>query len=86
MGCNCKNVEKLEKALSLKKDYEKKGVWNLINGFSINVFNKTIIILLFIVLTPIVIIGLILNYLIKDRLILPLPKIMNKLFKFSQDE
>ena len=87
MGCNCKNVEKLEKVLPFKNDYERKGIWKVINGFSINVLNKAFTILLFIIMTPIVIITLILSYLIKYKLILHLPKFIAKLLKEKrQDE
>lgn len=81
MGCNCKNVEKLNKYQPFLAKNEKKGVMNRINNFSINVLNKAIIILLFIILTPIVIIALIFNYLFKDKLTLILPKFMGKYLK-----
>ena len=73
--------------MPFQKDYEKKGVLNAINGFSINVLNKAFVILLFIIITPIVIITLIFNFLIKNKLILPLPKFIAKLLKEKrQDE
>ena len=87
MGCNCKQVEKLQKTQLFATKNEKIGVLNRLNTMGINFFNKLIVVLLFVILTPIVIVVLILNYLFKDRLILPLPKFMAKhLEKMKEDE
>ena len=87
MGCNCKNVEKLEKVNLFTVKNNKLGVLNRLNAILINSLNKTIVVLLFILLTPIVILALIFNYLLKGTLMLVLPKFMAKyLKKIKRDE
>ena len=87
MGCNCKNVEKLEKVNLFTVKNNKLGVFNRLNAILINSLNKTIVVLLFIFLTPIVILALIFNYLFKGTLMLVLPKFMAKyLKKIKRDE
>ena len=87
MGCNCKQVEKLQKTQLFATKNEKIGVLNRLNTMGINFFNKLIVLLLFVILTPIVIVVLILSYLFKGRLMLPLPKFMAKhLEKMKEDE
>lgn len=81
MGCNCKNVEKLNKTQLFSVKNEKIGVWNRINAFSINFINKFIIVALFIILTPIVILVLIFKFLFKGKLTFPMPKFMTKYLK-----
>jgi hypothetical protein len=87
MGCNCKNVEKLEKVNLFTVKNNKIGIFNRLNAILINSLNKTIVVLLFILLTPIVILALIFNYLFKGTLMLVLPKFMAKyLKKIKKDE
>lgn len=81
MGCNCKNVEKLKKAQLFATNNERIGVWNRINAMSINFINKSIIVILLIVLTPIVIMVLLFNFLFKGSLTFPIPKSMTKFLK-----
>ena len=65
MGCNCKNIKKIDKILVANNaKYEKKGILGLISNFSINIFNKIFVILLMILLIPIVIIYFIIMYLL----------------------
>ena len=87
MGCNCKNVEKLKKVNLFTVKNNKIGIFNRLNAILINSLNKTIVVLLFIFLTPIVILALIFNYLFKGTLMLVLPKFMAKyLKKIKKDE
>lgn len=87
MGCNCKQVEKLQKTQLFATKNERIGVLNRLNAMGINFFNKLIVVLLFVILTPIVIIVLIFSFLFKGDLILPLPKFMAKhLEKMKEDE
>ena len=73
MGCNCKSVEKLKKTQLFSTKNERIGVWGRINAMSLNFINKFIILSLLIILTPIVIIVLIVNFLFGNVLMLPLP-------------
>lgn len=87
MGCNCKSVEKLNKMQLITAKSERYGVWNRLNNIFINLFNKSIIVVLMIILTPIVIFALIFNYLFRGSLMLILPKFMAKyLKKIKEDE
>jgi hypothetical protein len=81
MGCNCKSVEKLKKTQLFSTKNERIGVWGRINAMSLNFINKFIILSLLIILTPIVIIVLIINFLFGNGLMLPLPKFMSKYLK-----
>ena len=81
MGCNCKSVEKLKKTQLFSTKNERIGVWGRINAMSINFLNKFIILSLLIILTPIIIIVLIINFLFGIGLMLPLPKFMSKYHK-----
>lgn len=81
MGCNCKNVEKLNKTQLFAVKNEKIGVWNRFNAFSLNFINKFIIVALLIILTPIVIMVLILRFLFRGKLTFPIPKFMTKYLK-----
>ena len=73
MGCACKNSERLNKVLPFVAKTEKKGILGRLNSFSINFINKLIVILMFIILTPIVIVVLIFSYIFKDKLTMILP-------------
>lgn len=87
MGCNCKQVEKLQKTQLFATKNEKIGVLNRLNVIGINFLNKSILILLFVILTPIIIIVLIFKLLFEGRMVLPLPKFMAKhLEKMKEDE
>ena len=77
MGCNCKNVKKLENKLindngNIK---EKNGVLRIFNKVSLvfkQVLMKLFIILLFIVLTPIVMFVLIITFIFKNQAYFPM--------------
>ena len=81
MGCNCKSVDKLKKTQLFATKNEKVGVWNRLNNISINFLNKFIILSLLIILTPIVVIVLLFNFLFGNGLMFPLPKFMSKYLK-----
>lgn len=89
MGCNCKNVKKLENKLindngNIK---EKNGVLRIFNKVSLafkQVLMKLFIILLFIVLTPIVMLVLIITFIFKNQAFFPINgKIVKSLSKLD---
>ena len=77
MGCNCKNVKKLENKLindngNIK---EKNGVLRIFNKVSLafkQVLMKLFVILLFIVFTPIVMFVLIITFIFKNQAYFPM--------------
>lgn len=86
MGCNCKHAEDLKKIKPFNLQQEKKGKLFIINEFLINVINKLIMTILLLVLTPIVIVMLLFNYLFKDKLTLILPNFMGKYLQKQKEE
>lgn len=87
MGCSCKNAEKLNKVLPFQAKQERKGIIGALNRFSISFVNKVIVVVFFIILTPIVIMILTFNFLLRNKLMVTLPKFMGKfLKKVNEDE
>lgn len=83
MGCACKQARKI--ASMSAKDYSHKSkashVTKSIFNFFINLLNKIIVLVLFVIAIPIVIIGIIFNYLFKGKLYFKLPRKMMKPIK-----
>ena len=89
MGCNCKNVKKLENKLindngNIK---EKNGVLRIFDKVTLafkHVLIKLLVILLFIVLTPVVMIVLITTFIFKNQAFFPMNgKIVKSLSKLD---
>ena len=85
MGCNCKNIKKIEQKMlnNNNNSQDKKGfgwVWNMISLSIQNILIKLLVVLLFIVMTPMVIIVLIVTFLFKGRPFIPLNKKLLKVF------
>ena len=80
MGCNCKNVKKLDKMLNINEvKYEKKGAWEAISDISINLLNKVFVVTLMIILIPIVMIYFIFSFVFGNKMVVKLPKIFSKM-------
>lgn len=86
MGCNCKNIKKLDKMLVTNDiKYNKKGLLGFISNFSITLFNKIFIISLMILVIPIVIIYFIIMYLFGGSLVFKAPKFIKKIIEKTKD-
>lgn len=88
MGCNCKNIRKMDNILNINNNssiQDKKSIVDIVNGISINVINKIIVVLLMIILVPIVIVYLIFSYLFGGNLMIKIPKFLKKLIDKTKD-
>lgn len=86
MGCNCKNIKKVDNMLVTNETkYEKKGLYGFISNFSINLINKIIVIALMVILIPIVIIYFIFSYLFGGSLVFKTPKFIKKIIEKTKD-
>ena len=86
MGCNCKNIKKLDKMLVTNDiKYNKKGLLGFISNFSITLFNKIFVISLMILVIPIVIIYFIIMYLFGGSLVFKTPKFIKKIIEKTKD-
>ena len=86
MGCNCKNIKKLDKMLVTNDTkYNKKGLLGFISNFSITLFNKIFVISLMILVIPIVIIYFIIMYLFCGSLVFKTPKFIKKIIEKTKD-
>ena len=77
MGFNCKNVQKIENKLANANNTQndKKGVWNIFNKFTVliqEILIKIGVVLLVFILTPIVVVVLIYNYIFKNSAYFPI--------------
>jgi hypothetical protein len=77
MGCNCKNVQKVENKLINANHVQntKKGVMNILNKFTVllkQILIKLGVVLLLFILTPIVIIVISYTFLFKDSAYFPI--------------
>lgn len=79
MSCNCKTARKIRNKLS-PNEKGKTHLMGKLNEWFINLLNKLIVILLFIIITPIVILCLIFNFIFEGKLIFRIPKWMKKYF------
>lgn len=86
MGCNCKNIKKIDNMLVTNDvKYEKKGLYGFISNFSINLINKCIVILLMVILIPIVIIYFIFSYIFGGSLVFKTPNFIKKIIEKTKD-
>ena len=86
MGCNCKNIKKLDKMLVTNDiKYNKKGLLGFISNFSITLFNKIFVISLMILVILIVIIYFIIMYLFGGSLVFKTPKFIKKIIEKTKD-
>ena len=89
MGCNSKNIKKLENKLVNDNNNvkEKNGVLRIFNKVALafkQVLMKLFVVLLFIVLTPIVMIVLIITFILKNQAFFPINgKIVKSLSKLD---
>ena len=87
MGCNCKNVKKLDKMLNINEvKYEKKGAWEAISDISINLLNKVFVVTLMVILIPIVMIYFIFSFVFGNKMVVKLTKIFSKMKSKMENE
>lgn len=85
MACNCKRVEKIQNMLpnANNQHIEKKGLLKLIYqiwGMLLNVLIKFAVLILFVVVTPIVILMLSFNFIFKGKATIFLPEKIGRHF------
>lgn len=86
MGCNCKNVKKLQNLVNANHEQiERKGInkvfYTIINGIQ-NLWIKLLVVIIIAIAIPIVFITLIITLFFKGRPTIPIPKkIAEKLIK-----
>ena len=77
MACACKNSKKIERLLIDDVDkYEKKGVIGALNRFKISFINKFVVFVLLIVMIPVVMIVILFNFIIHNKLMVTIPSFM----------
>ena len=86
MACACKAARQADTMLFGNKLNEKKGVKGFFMKFSINFLNKLITTLLIILLTPIVLLLMLYNFLIGDKLVIRVPKFITKRMNKNKNE
>ena len=79
MSCNCKTAKRIHNKLTAGEK-GKTHLMSKINDWFIGLLNKLIVILLFIIITPIVILCLIFNFIFEGKLIFRIPRWMRRYF------
>lgn len=77
MSCACKEVRKIKNRSNISNS-NIPFLTNKIFNWFIGLLNKIIVVLLFVIITPLVILGLIFNFIFKGKLFIKLP------FKFKK--
>lgn len=83
MACDCKRVEKLQNMIPNANEYRpnKQGIWGFVQYawiLFLNILMKCGVLLLFVIVTPIIIIMLSYNFIFKGKTTLFLPKNISK--------
>ena len=90
MGCNCKNINKVDKFIKETngiKPIQKKGIsyWKEVFFENIEkVFNGLLVICLLLIICPLICLLLILSFIFKGRFIIPLPPFIFKILKKAE--
>lgn len=75
MGCSCKKMNNIQKSL---KDYEGKSGNKLTNSifeFCLSLINRVIICILFVIIVPIVLLILLINFIINGKFSFPITRL-----------
>lgn len=75
MGCSCKQMDKIQRNL---KDYNGQSgnkLTDYIIDFCKNILNRSIVVSLFIIFTPIIILILLINFILKGKFSFPITRL-----------
>lgn len=75
MGCSCKKMQKIQKDLKEYDGQNDNKLTNYIFDFCLKFLNKVIVILLFIIITPIILLVLLFNFILKGQFALPITRL-----------
>ena len=73
MPCACKNKQKRILGSKAVEEISPKTLWEKVKYYTLRTLHTIVVAVLFVILTPIVMIGVVYNYAAKGRLGLPLP-------------